>query len=150
MNTNDLLTLLQEYHFQVDELRRDYGRIRTMPATSFFLFGMGARRKLVYQAGVLKDGLSGEILRSWDVAFETIIPPAYTVLIEPHKAPPVTITENEIGIWLEEGDRVRSCGWLYSGQTARDRLEYGGYPGVPGWRRCLAVGRLYPIPIAQF
>jgi hypothetical protein len=106
MDTSDLYTLLQEYRLRLNELRRDYSRVRMMPAVSFFLFGMGARRKLIYQTGVLKDAVSGEILRSWDVASETIIPPAYTVLIEPHEAPPVKITENEIGIWLEEGDQV--------------------------------------------
>ena len=51
----------------------------------FFLFGMGDRRKLIYRGGVLRDAVSGEIVRQWQVEREAILPSDYTVsLTLPH------------------------------------------------------------------
>ena len=55
--------------------------MRKLPPISFFLFGMGDRRKLVYQKGVLRDARTGEEVRRWEVSAERIVPPAYTVAL---------------------------------------------------------------------
>ncbi len=100
--------LLHEYRASLDLLRREHGRVRALPAVSFFLFGMGPRRKLIYQAGVLKDALSSEILGQWDVASEVILPPEYAVFIYTRGGQAIRIVEDEAGIWLEEEDRRRA------------------------------------------
>src|SRR4051812_9909634 len=50
-----------------------------IPHMPFFFFGMGNRRKLLYKGGALYDASTGELLRSWMVLHEQIIPHEYTV-----------------------------------------------------------------------
>lgn len=98
--------LLQRYRAILKDLRKASGQVRELPDVPFFLFGMGQRRKLVYQSGRLADIRSGEVIRQWDVAEETIAPPAYRVVIETRQGEVVEIDEDERGIWLvENGQR---------------------------------------------
>ncbi len=55
-----------------------------LPNISFFLFGMGDRRKLIYMDGVLYDALTCEIMRKWNTATtsEDIRAKEYIVTLE--------------------------------------------------------------------
>ena len=56
--------------------------IRSLPPVRFFLFGMGDRRKLIYQNGELKDARTGQSLHRWELARDWILPHEYSVVIE--------------------------------------------------------------------
>ncbi len=101
----DSVKLLDAYRQNLKLLREEYGGSRDLPDVRFFLFGMGPRRKMIYMDGVLKDSLSGEVVRQWDVATETIFPPAYSVILKTKSGQSVKISEDETGVWLEEGKR---------------------------------------------
>jgi hypothetical protein len=77
-----------------------------LPDVSFFLFGMGGRRKVLYKAGALLDLTTGEVIRQWDVRGERIEPAAYAVHLETTAGKRVSIFEDEEACWLEtEGGR---------------------------------------------
>jgi hypothetical protein len=97
------LNLLADYRRQLDRLRAAWGGVYSLPETPFFLFGMGARRKLVYRGGDLRDAASGELVRRWDVRRETIVPPAYAVRLETAAGAVAAIYEDEEALWLVEG-----------------------------------------------
>ena len=44
---------LQAYRAELDACRQAHGGARDLPAVPFFLFGMGARTKLLYRDGIL-------------------------------------------------------------------------------------------------
>ena len=99
---------LAEYRANLVQLRKAHPNQRDMPDLRFFFFGMGDRRKLLYQNGVLKDALTGEVLRTWVVKRERIIPPAYTVALETTDGKTVILAEDQTGVWLNEGKAVRT------------------------------------------
>jgi hypothetical protein len=76
-----------------------------LPECRFFLFGMGGRRKLLYQGGALTDAFSGECLGQWDALRERIVPPEYKVEIETAGGREVRICEDAEGVWLQQGRR---------------------------------------------
>ena len=92
----------------------------------FYLFGMGPRRKLIYQAGALKDTLSGEILQQWDVASEFILPSEYAVHIYTRGEQSIQVLENESGIWLVEDDH-----WKPLSQSKVNLPAFLGYKFAP-------------------
>lgn len=97
-----------------------------LPDCPFYLFGMGHRRKLLYRAGTLSDALTGESLRQWDVASEAIHPSEYSVNLETSGGRAASITEDEVGVWVEEdGRRTR----LTDGPLRLPRFE--GYEHAP-------------------
>lgn len=102
MHDPSLVDLLAEYRRRLAALRQSWQHTCDLPRTPFFLFGMGARRKLLYREGELVDALNGEVLRRWEVQAEWIVPPAYTVLIETRAGGRVEIREDERGVWLVE------------------------------------------------
>jgi len=61
---------------------------------------MGHRRKLVYQAGRLRDALSGEVVKIWNVRMERFIPADYRVELETAEGEQA-IFEDEEGVWWE-------------------------------------------------
>jgi len=82
-----------------------------IPHPPFFLFGMGNRRKLLYKGGVLYDASTGEMLRSWKVLHEQIIPHEYTVRWQSREGKQYTIQEDETGVCLMvEGTRTYLTG----------------------------------------
>ena len=58
------MNLVEPYRRQLAALRGEWGGEYDLPDEAFYLFGMGARRKLIYKGGALRDALSGEVLRS--------------------------------------------------------------------------------------
>ncbi len=115
--------LLQRYRSILKDLRKARNNVRELPGVPFFLFGMGARRKLVYQSGRLMDSRTGEVIRQWDVAEETIAPPAYRVVIETRQGEVVEINEDERGLWLVENGQ-RSL-------ISQSPLKLPGFEGHP-------------------
>jgi hypothetical protein len=79
-----------------------------LPDVSFFLFGMGDRRKLLYMDGVLCDALTHEVIRKWNTASEDIRASEYMVTLKTKQGIKVTIKENKKGVWLNEGKK-RIC-----------------------------------------
>jgi hypothetical protein len=81
-----------------------------LPNISFFLFGMGDRRKLIYMDGVLYDALTCEIMRKWNTATtsEDIRAKEYIVTLETKRGKKVIIQEDTKGVWLNEGGK-RVC-----------------------------------------
>ncbi|MGQ9461590.1 MAG: hypothetical protein ACUVRR_00790 [Candidatus Fervidibacter sp.] len=76
---------------------------RLATTSRFFLFGMGNRRKLIYQAGRIIEAFTGETVRQWDVVHEEIDPAGYCVRLETTGNKEVTIREDEEGVWVVEG-----------------------------------------------
>jgi len=94
---------LQAYRAELDACRQAHGGARSLPAAPFFLFGMGARTKLLYRDGILFDARTGRELRRWKVKHEIIVPPDYTVAIETEDGGVVSLREDGEAVWLEEG-----------------------------------------------
>lgn len=94
---------LANYRQALAALRAEWGGVHKLPPERFFLFGMGGRDKLVYQAGRLWDARTGRTVREWAVADDLIVPPAYTVRLTLRAGGQVLIEEDETGVWLTEG-----------------------------------------------
>ena len=75
-----------------------------LPEVSFYLFGMGDRRKFLYKQGKLIDALTGEIVREWDMVSEIISPADYRVELKTISGKKTIIKEDEKGVWLEENE----------------------------------------------
>jgi hypothetical protein len=77
---------------------------------AFFLFGCGARQKLLYRSGELLDARTGAMLKRWDVATAVIRADALTVTLTLTGTTPqqVVISEDEQGVWLDEGGKRTS------------------------------------------
>ena len=102
---------LAKYRAELSAFRDEYGGAAPLPDVPFFLFGMGGRTKLIYHGGVLKDAMTGEVLRSWDVEREIILPPEYAVYLTTRNRGPVRIVEDATAVWLEEdGERTLVAG----------------------------------------
>lgn len=74
------------------------------PGEPFFLFGAGSRRKLLYTRGVLADALTGEVMARWDAESIHYDPAAYALELN-DAGKQVRLYEDEVGVWLEYGDR---------------------------------------------
>jgi DUF1680 family protein len=93
---------LKKYVDQLSEFEKEF-RSRELPDIEFFLFGMGNRTKLLYKDGVLKNAISGEIIKQWPVKRDLIIPNEYKVEIETLTDVFITIYEDENGVYIKEG-----------------------------------------------
>jgi len=101
---------LIKYRQQLDEFRKEF-RAVDMPNVRFFLFGMGNRTKLLYKSGKLINSITGKVMAEWQVKNETIIPNDYRVNIETITDAPVSIFENEKGVFiLERGKETLIAG----------------------------------------
>jgi hypothetical protein len=78
-----------------------------MPDVKFFLFGMGNREKLLYKNGTLEKSLTGEVIKTWSVKTEKIIPNAYRVEITTTANEKVVILENEEGVFLIQNGKTK-------------------------------------------
>lgn len=79
-----------------------------LPCCSFYLFGMGNRRKLLYKGGSLLNALTGEAIGKWNAISERIHPSEYRVELEVSDGKGIVISEDEKGVWLEEAGR-KTC-----------------------------------------
>lgn len=110
-----------------------HNKIMSRTMKRFLLFGMGARRKLLYiEGGRLLDALTFEPIRSWEPDREEINAPAYQVEIGTRGGERVAIAEDEEGVWLEEGGNRKPL-------TKGSRVSLPGFDGHPyaPWLRTL-------------
>ena len=101
---------INKYENQLQELRKEYGTdtyiIRN--TKEFFLFGMGDRRKLIYKDGNITDLRTDEIIYSFDIKKNVIIPNEYEVIVTENDNNIVRIYENEDGVWIEQKGKIES------------------------------------------
>lgn len=94
---------LDAYRANLDSLRREWPTGRELPRMKFFLFGMGNRRKMVYQNGTLFDARTGEVIRQWKMIQDFILPADYTVMVQDAKGRWTMIRETGTGVLLDDG-----------------------------------------------
>ncbi len=89
-------------------------RFMNFPQPSFFICGMGNRRKLLFREGVLSDARSGEIVRRWDAKNIEIAPHEYSCRWQTPENDWVALREDETGVWLHEnaGQTLLSEGYV--------------------------------------
>ncbi len=93
------------YRKELEVLRARLPSRYSLPKVQFFLFGMGARRKLLFRDGALIDARSGDVLHRWEVQTVMIVPSMFTVLIRTPRGL-VRIVENHAGVTIHEGRRA--------------------------------------------
>jgi hypothetical protein len=96
---------LADYRAELAVCRAAHGGSYDVPDVKFFLFGMGARTKLLYRDGIPFDARSGKELQRWKVRRELIVPPDYLVSVETEDGVAVTVREDAEAVWLEQGGR---------------------------------------------
>ena len=94
---------LSSYRAELAACRAAHGGSYDVPDVKFFLFGMGARTKLLYRDGILFDARSGRELYRWKVRKEIIVPPDYMVSLETQDGVGITLREDSEAVWLEQG-----------------------------------------------
>ena len=94
---------LADYRAELATCRAAHGGSYDVPDMKFFLFGMGARTKLLYRDGILFDARSGRELQRWNVRKEIIVPPDYLVSLETEDCATITLREDAEAVWLERG-----------------------------------------------
>ena len=94
---------LATYRAELTACRAAHGGSYDVPDVKFFLFGMGARTKLLYRDGILFDARNGRELHRWKVRREVIVPPDYSVSLETEEGAVVTLREDSEAVWLEQG-----------------------------------------------
>lgn len=72
------------------------------PENQFYIFGMGHREKLLYKAGRLSKIKNNELLYSWNVKNEKLLPDRYMVVVWTKDGKTFLIEENEQGIYLSD------------------------------------------------
>lgn len=93
---------LAEYREELAACRAAHGDSYDVPDVKFFLFGKGARAKLLYRDGILFDAKSGRELQRWKVRKEIIVPSDYSVSIETEDGATVVLREDSEAVWLEQ------------------------------------------------
>lgn len=97
----------QEYINQINLLKSDFNVKVAFKNqdTDFYFFGMGNRVKLMYQNGKLYNLENNEVIVSYEIIKETIIPNEYTVIMQTKDNEIIKIYENEDSIYIENGDK---------------------------------------------
>lgn len=95
--TNQLRLMAKEFDVKVAYENKD---------DNFFLFGMGNRRKLVYQNGKIYDLETNELVASYNIKKEMIIPNEYTVVLKTEDDKIIKIYENEESIFIKENKDI--------------------------------------------
>ena len=93
-------TARQTYRRNLTDWRGQYANRRDLPDSHFFLFGMGNRRKLIYQAGKITDAQTGEVLHRWPVKTEVVVPSEYLVHLITTDGQTIQLREDEQAVWL--------------------------------------------------
>ncbi len=89
------------YRKALEQVRKEHGGAYKLPAIDFFLFGMGSRDKYIYAGGQLRNALTDQVVRTWEVGEELIVPPSYTVALRTEDGKAVFISEDESAVWVE-------------------------------------------------
>lgn len=91
---------LAAYRSQLQLLRKRNPQRKNLPDNRFFLFGMGNRRKLILEDGVLRDPFTKQILHRWKCREVMIVPSDYLVQIITTDNRTMQIREDEDAVWL--------------------------------------------------
>ena len=91
---------LTSYRAELAACRTAHGGSYEVPDVKFFLFGMGARIKLLYRDGILFDAKSGRELQRWKVRKEIFVPPDYSVSLATEDGAAITLREDSEAVWL--------------------------------------------------
>ncbi len=97
--------VLEAYRAELADCRASHGGGYDLPDAKFFLFGMGARTKLLYRDGALFEAQTGRELQRWKVTRETILPPDYSVTLETESDGAVALSEDSEAVWIEQGGK---------------------------------------------
>jgi hypothetical protein len=120
---------LKNYRDNLQAFRLEFGGSREMPDVNFFLFGMGNRTKLVYKNGILKNAVTGEIFKKWNVVKEIIVPPDYSVYLKLTDGNSITIREDEQAVWISDNQGRIAVAGTNTGLKLPDFKQYK-YPSV--------------------
>lgn len=123
-NTDNPEESLQNYRNSLQAFRLEFGGSREMPDVNFFLFGMGNRTKLVYKNGILKNAVTGEILKKWNVVKEIIVPPDFSVYLTLSDGNIVTMQEDEQAVWISDKKSKIAIPGTETGLKLPDFKEY--------------------------
>ena len=96
----------ESYRTDLHHFRQSYGVSYQLPLVNFYLFGMGNRNKLIYKNGEILNVITGELLYKWSFKEEVISPQNYSVALKTLDDKYVFIVENEIGIYLQEKNKL--------------------------------------------
>ena len=120
---------LAKYQAELQTFRKEFGGSQELPDTSFFLFGMGNRTKLLYKAGSLVSATTGKVLQQWPMQSSIIVPPAYSVTLTTASGASIRIVEDEQAVWIEENGGRRALEGTRHPVHLPDFQEYH-YPQV--------------------
>lgn len=89
-----------EYQKEHAKLLRKYHpkEVNFLNSENYYFFGLGNRRKLLFQDNALIDIATGKTVYFWNVASSLVIPNEYTVLIETFKSEYIKIYEDNDGV----------------------------------------------------
>lgn len=128
--TKGLVNNLADYLYELDvPLRAQVYFVQKFDITdkkkaSFFSFGMGDRKKMVYKNGELIDLKTKQSLRKFQYTHEMIIPNEYTVLLMDESGNITRIFEDEDGVHIETGRTAKIWeNWNNYYQWEDDRLN---------------------------
>ena len=96
----------EAYRTDLYNFRQSYGGSYQLPTVNFYLFGMGNRNKLIYKNGEILNAITGELLYKWRFKEEVISPQNYSVALKTLDDNYVFIVENEIGVYLQEKNKL--------------------------------------------
>ena len=99
------VSALKTYQNELSLCRKEHGGGHDLPDVRFFLFGMGARTKLIYHDGSLIEATTGRQLRHWNTRREIIVPCDYQIWLETTDGEHVVLREDQAAVWLEEGGK---------------------------------------------
>ena len=122
---NELLfRSFENYINQLKIFRNEFGGIYQLPKQDFYLFGMGNRDKFLYKEGKLINALTGDLIFSWEVEEEKILPNEYTILLHTAAEGWINIKEDENGIWLNQNEEIKRINKKKSKIYLPDFKEY--------------------------
>jgi len=102
------LNSLEEYLNEYKEFKNNYDTVEVnyLNEYDYYFFGLGNRRKMVYTNGILRDIDTKEVIYSFDVEEQMIIPNEYSVIIETKNHDYIKIYENENGVYYSKNNNI--------------------------------------------
>ena len=98
---------LLTYRAELEAFRAEYGGVRSLPAVTFFQFGMGRRAKYLFKNGTLYEATNGKAYRTWTAVQPVIVPCDYSVSFTTAEGGWVRVFEDETAVWIEENGRKK-------------------------------------------
>jgi|GEM_PF-5300641 len=93
------------YQNELSLCRKEHGGGHDLPEVRFFLFGMGARTKLIYHDGSLIESTTEGQLHHWNTRKEIIVHCDHQCMLGSTDGARVMLREYQDAVWLEEGGK---------------------------------------------